>query len=208
MADDLDDFPATVGGGDLDDVDDNVTGSSGDAGDMDALGLGFGFGDPTPIESTSSQPGNLFGADFSSDVAEIKAIETPASSSSGDDVFGLAGEEKEEISALAKWEEDRKVVLQKKAEKERLERQENVKKAKEELAQFYKKREDTLAKTKQTNRADEKALKADIASVTASGSDWEKVAKFCDLRVKAETQRNPLKTERMRSLLVGLKNGV
>ena len=54
---------------------------------------------------------------------------------------------------------------------------------------------------------DEKGFKEEMAHVMASGSDWEKVAKVCDLTPKVAGKGGSSRDiDRMRTVLIELKN--
>lgn len=79
-------------------------------------------------------------------------------------------------------------------------------KTKVELADFYRVRDDAVKKSMAVNRSEERNTKADIKNTMENGTQWEKVAKFCDLKPKIEGKGGVQKTDRMRRLLLTLKN--
>lgn len=164
---------------------------------------------PVSTETIDDVDGDAYG--FGGD-----AVEQPASN---EDVFGLgetapenaaafvAQPETENTDAFTKWEKEHDKVLAARAEQQRAEKNQVISDAKKELEEFYVKREATIKKKKAENRSEEKQWKSDIAQTNATGSDWEKVAKYCDLKPKQEGKGGQApKNERMRKLLVSLKN--
>jgi hypothetical protein len=131
-----------------------------------------------------------------------------------EDVFGLGAmgvsevpEEPASSDAFAKWTAEHEKFLRAKADRLRKEKDEEQAAAKRELEEFYAKRDAAVKKAKATNRSEEKQWRADLEATNAHGTQWEKVAKYCDLKPKAEGKGGqPHKTERMRKVLVTLKN--
>lgn len=160
----------------------------------------------------ADQGGDLLGLWGGDQPAADGAAGTPAfaaaGASGGDDLdaFGLGAPEAEQKgeSALDKWNAEHAVVLQGKASKEQQDKAASAAKAKEELAAFYVKQGDTLKRAQAQNRGEEKSWRADLATTNASGTEWEKVAKYCDLKPKADAKAG--KTDRMRKLIIALKN--
>jgi hypothetical protein len=66
--------------------------------------------------------------------------------------------------------------------------------------QFYAQRQEKIARNKASNRSEETATKEEMAHVMASGSDWEKVAKVCNLGQKGKDTQ-----DRMRTVLVQVR---
>jgi len=109
-------------------------------------------------------------------------------------------------TALSKWEEKRAVILKDREAKEGEVKKELRKKAQSDIQAFYAQRTERMKQTQTRNRNDEKTAKADIANVNAHGTIWEKVAKEVNLQPKAEKGDRKTSTDRMRKLLIQLKN--
>ncbi len=201
MSDDLDNFPTST----VEDDDLAIFGTGAATGaepsaDVDGvddvLTMGFG-GNYDATVSADLGASNFGAADF--------GVESKADEGAGFAFVNSEPEVKQE-SALAKWEAERAIALQAKADAERAAKAENVAKANEEREAFAKKFEESITRAKATNRAEEKQWRSDFEQTNKSGTDWEKVAKYCDLKPRPDTKTNPAKTERMRKLLVQLKN--
>lgn len=135
------------------------------------------------------------------------------SSANPEDAFGLdlgAGldtQEPAEVNeAFAAWEISHKKALAAKAEKIRADKKALEAEAKKELDAFYAKRKATLASSQAENVANEE--KAKKAQNESSDNHWKKVSSYCDLKPRTETGKasQQKKNERMRTLLVDLKN--
>jgi hypothetical protein len=195
---------------------------------------GFGF-DDQPVEEQSNFGLDDVDAGYPVDGQVDETPEEPAyndgtddfgmpaeddlPSPSAEDVFGLddgssnlhadafVAQVETGGSAYAKWEKEHEKALIAKAEKQRAEKQQIAADAKKELEDFHAKREAKIKKNMGINRSEEKQMKAELAQTNATGSEWEKVAKYCDLKPKQEGKGGQTaKNERMRKLIVSLKN--
>jgi len=109
-------------------------------------------------------------------------------------------------TALSKWEEKRAVILKDRESKEVEVKKDLRKKAQSDIQTFYAQRNERMNQTKTRNRNEEKTSKADIANVNAHGTMWEKVGKEINLQPKVEKGDRKTSTDRMRKLLIQLKN--
>mgnify|MGYP001073118561 CR=1 FL=1 len=153
-----------------------------------------------------------FGFGFA-DEGKGEGESAPASGAANDeDMFGLMGasavpEEAAAGDAYTKWQKEHDTYLKNKADRLRNEKAAEAAAAKAELDEFYAKRENTIKKAKAANRSEEKQWRADLEATNSHGTQWEKVAKYCDLKPKAEGKGGqPHKTDRMRRVLVTLKS--
>jgi hypothetical protein len=140
-----------------------------------------------------------------------------------DDVFGLGNSpddgfnqqaqvpeiiQENKGTALQSWEiKKEKELGRKRNEQEKLFK-ENLLAGGKELQEFQKKRKAHTEKIHATNRSEEKDNLQQLQDTLKNGTEWEKVAKFCDLKPKydAKVAAQPQNTERMRTLLIDLKN--
>lgn len=90
--------------------------------------------------------------------------------------------------------------MAKKAKEERESKEKLIQTAKEELENFNDKRRSKVDQQRKDAQSRESDLKDDYNAVFKNGTIWQQVAKLVDL-----TQKNK-KTERMRDLLIVLKN--
>lgn len=177
-----------------------------DENDYDAFGLD-GIDDAAP--STD------LGFEHVEDVFDAAAAEIAGPVDAGsEDAFGL-GFENETVSspagsneAYATWEAEHKKALIAKAERIRAEKKANEAQAKKDLDAFYAKHKATLSTSQSESVSAEEKAKKSAKDTTEKGSQWEKVARYCDLKPRAESGKGSQqkKNERMRSLLVNLKN--
>jgi len=75
--------------------------------------------------------------------------------------------------------------------------------AKEEIGKFYAARNDRILNSKNQNRIDEKAQRAEMGSLMQFGAQWEKIGRLVTLTPKANEKRT---VDRFRKLLLVLKN--
>lgn len=106
------------------------------------------------------------------------------------------------------WDEKKAKQLQQRQEQQKKVYQQNVTNGQKELADFQDKRGVHTAKIQATNRSEEKENKSELESTMKNGTEWEKVAKYCDLKPKHDPKvtQQPNNNERMRTLLIDLKN--
>eukprot|EP00455_Lapot_gusevi_P007575 TRINITY_DN1322_c0_g2_i1.p1 TRINITY_DN1322_c0_g2~~TRINITY_DN1322_c0_g2_i1.p1 ORF type:complete len:203 (-),score=90.77 TRINITY_DN1322_c0_g2_i1:257-805(-) len=172
--------------------------------DFDTLG-----NDDNPFDS---QPAPSSGLDFD-DLSAPQGFTfvAPAQSASPfDDLDENNGKsyEPEPIAApvetpLSLWEKQRKQQLMERRTRALDAKREQAQIAANEIDKFYQKRRERIQEIHGKNQEEEKNFRQELAHVMAHGTDWEKVAKFCDLMPKAKESRD---VTRMRSLLIQLKN--
>lgn len=108
--------------------------------------------------------------------------------------------------ALANWQAEHEKKLQAKAERIRAEKKQAADDGKKEIENFYTKRNATIANSQAQNKTEEDKSKAAAKQTTEKGGQWEKVARYCDLKPRNEGKgAQQKKNERMRTLLVDLK---
>ena len=107
-----------------------------------------------------------------------------------------------------KWNKKKAIELKALAEQHREEKDKAIAAGKRELELFYKNRKAAIEQAKANNRAEEKKNKIDLENTLSNGTEWQKVAKYCDLKERHDPKfaQQAAKTERMRSLLVDLRN--
>jgi len=209
VVDDIDDFAPTTAFGGFETT--NTAGSATESGaaveendvwNQGAFGTTEAASTPAAAEATpAAAEADPFGADFA-------AMDAATETKEPEDAFGLgssiAQPDAQQQSKLAAWRAEHAAKLQARQEEERKEKARLAQQAQEEIAAFMEKRREQCAKNAARNRADEKQWRADIKSTLETGTDFEKVAKYCELRVKDEGK--PPKNDRMRKLLIQLKN--
>lgn len=121
----------------------------------------------------------------------------PAASSTS--VFQHGGEEP---AFVRKWREEKEVELSQKAEEERVEQEAWMEQAHKELEDWNERYQTQLEMTRNENRVAEKQFIEEMSS-TRPGSEWEKVAAFCDFNPKFSKCTKDV--SRMRSLLLQMK---
>ena len=109
-----------------------------------------------------------------------------------------------EETAYTKWQTEHRAVLQKKMAAASQAKRDLQEFARNELENHYAERRAKVEKNKVANREEEKAYKEETTAILASGGDWEKVARYCDLGPPKSKEITD--TSRMRSLLIDLKN--
>lgn len=110
--------------------------------------------------------------------------------------------------AKAAWDEKKAKQLAARKEQQQKALQNNMAVGKRELADFQDKRTTHTNKLKATNRTEERDNRTELEATLQNGTEWEKVAKYCDLKPKHDPKvaTIPGNTERMRTLLIDLKN--
>merc|ERR1712070_454430 len=113
-------------------------------------------------------------------------------------------EEKFEPTPLQLWEEKRATVLEERESASEQKKQDALQRAAEEFARYLEIRGKRIEETKKAHR-DEAARQAEsLEKLMAHGTKWAKVEKLVNL--KPNKEKSFTKTERMRKLLITLKN--
>jgi hypothetical protein len=107
---------------------------------------------------------------------------------------------------LSIWEAKRSEEMRTRRSEAYDAKEKQVDSAKEEIQKFYADRETRIGNIKSQNREDEQKTKAGLDDLMAYGSDWEKVTKLVDLAPKPNEKPGSSKVDRMRALLIQLKN--
>jgi len=109
--------------------------------------------------------------------------------------------QKEEPTILDVWQEQRREVLKKRGEEENILQKEYQQTAKKDLQDFNQQRKQKVENAHKAAKSREKDIRDDYQSVYEHGTVWQQVAKLVDLQ-----NNSKVNTERMRSLLIDLKN--
>lgn len=174
------------------------------AADEDPFGLGGGD-DAAPAADAAAAAEDPFGmadADAEAEPLSLGEEAKPAVVKNADP-FAYVPPANDSNSALRQWEAKREAELQQRRTDAEAKQAAEAAEAKQTVKQFYADREERVNKQKTQNRADEKDAKADLASVMASGTIWQKVGKLVELAPKQNDKRP---VARMRTLLIQLKN--
>jgi len=155
---------------------DNEGGDSDSGGGGDSSAFGFVGGDSSSNAPISMEPA-------------VAASSAPA-----------------EESALSKWKEQREVVLRERRDKAREEKERQQEIAKGELETMHSQRKARLEAVKKQNREEEKNWHSEMTNTMEFGSDWEKVTKLVNLTTPKGEKPGSSKVDRMRALLIQLKN--
>jgi len=114
--------------------------------------------------------------------------------------------EDQEPTVFSVWMESHRQMLEEKAKKEREEQDKLQKQAKEDIQKFHDDRKRRINETKQQNKTKESQLREDLQAVFEHGTIWEQVAKMVNLQEQTDTSGLSGDQERMRTLLIQLKN--
>jgi len=112
----------------------------------------------------------------------------------------------EEPTFLSVWQEQRRIELNKRAATEAEEQKKLVEEAIEELKQFNLTRERKIETIKKDNREKEKLLREDLQATFKHGTIWEQIGKMVNLQEVNNNDNDLNSTDRMRTLLIQLKN--
>lgn len=189
--DNMDDFLPDTGG------DDPFAGSSDSVGGDDPFAsadLGGGD-DPFASPEVDSAPAEASAFGFVAD-----------GNSQADAPVSLEAAAPAADSALSKWQEQRRAVLVERRDAARAEKEKQRDVAKQELEQMHAERKERLEGIKKQNREEEKNWHAEMETTMQFGSDWEKVTKLVNLTTPKGEKPGTSKVDRMRGLLIQLKN--
>ncbi|ETO26716.1 hypothetical protein RFI_10417 [Reticulomyxa filosa] len=104
------------------------------------------------------------------------------------------------------WLESHRQMLQEKAKKEREEQDQLQQQAKEDIQKFHDDRKRRIQEAKKQNKTKETQLREDLQAVFEHGTVWEQVAKMVNLQEPTDKSGLSGDQERMRKLLIQLKN--
>ena len=104
------------------------------------------------------------------------------------------------------WKEKRRKILEERMTSEKQSQEEIQETAKSDLEKFHSDRARRIEGAKEQNRTKEKTLREDINSVFEHGTIWEQVSRMVNLNENTEKRSLSANQERMRSLLIQLKN--
>lgn len=118
-----------------------------------------------------------------------------------DNPLGLSKEKLE-------WNAKKKLQLEKRAAEQKKAFADSFEQGKNDLIKFQQKRQEQIARNKKASIAEEKQNKEELDKTIQTGTTWEKVAKYSDLKPKHDIKATQQidNTERMRTLLIDLKN--
>jgi len=115
-------------------------------------------------------------------------------------------ESKDENSEIGQWEAEHHNMIIKKRNKARQDKEELLEKAKQDIQKFYLERKEKQAKIKVSNKEHEETYFSEMKTLMQYGAPWEKVGKIVNLTLKPNEKPGISKVDRMRTLLIQLKN--
>jgi len=138
-------------------------------------------------------------ADTNIDMAENEPLELlPGDLEMKDDSLGT--------SAIAQWEADHSAALADKREKARKAKEELLEQARTNIEKFYSERKQKQESIKAQNKENEQGYFSEMKDLMQHGAPWEKVGRLVNLAPKANEKPGTSKVNRMRQLLIQLKN--
>lgn len=192
----------------------------------------FAGGGDDPFAGTSAAAGDDpfgssdlgdYGADAGDDLggygADLGSTEPVANADN--DVFGGMVEAEQPItlggdepvlgaptasSKYVEWQNNHQSKLVEKRNAARERKEEQLTAARAELEAFQSERAANLKKIKAANRDEESAKQAEISNVMEFGSSWEKVNRLVNLKPNPDEKPGTSTVDRMRTLLIQLKN--
>jgi len=115
-------------------------------------------------------------------------------------------ENKDENSEIGQWEAEHHNMIIEKRNKARQDKEELLEKAKQDIQKFYLERKEKQAKIKISNKEHEDSYFSEMKTLMQYGAPWEKVGKIVNLTLKPNEKPGISKVDRMRTLLIQLKN--
>jgi len=115
-------------------------------------------------------------------------------------------ESKDENSEIGQWEAEHHNMIIEKRNKARQDKEELLEKAKQDIQKFYLERKEKQAKIKISNKEHEETYFSEMKTLMQYGAPWEKVGKIVNLTLKPNEKPGISKVDRMRTLLIQLKN--
>mmetsp|Transcript_52016 Transcript_52016/g.63702 ORF Transcript_52016/g.63702 Transcript_52016/m.63702 type:complete len:207 (+) Transcript_52016:97-717(+) len=109
-----------------------------------------------------------------------------------------------EPTFLSVWQQQRKIELDKRRTREQELLQELRTQGTKDIEQFHEDRQKKIKAREEENLQKEKNIREDLQSVFQNGTIWEQVGRMVDL--KEIKNKNNQESERMRTLLIYLKN--
>lgn len=114
--------------------------------------------------------------------------------------------EEKEVDLIGEWEREHRAMLLEKRTKGRQEKEAILERARESIEEFYKNLEEKQQNIKSANREAEENAKQELIDVMQHGDAWEKVGRLINLTPKPNEKPGSSKVNRMRGLLIQLKN--
>lgn len=111
-----------------------------------------------------------------------------------------------EESKLGNWENEHRKLLMEKRNAARAKKEELLEKAKTDIEKFYKERQEKKENARLRNKDNEKKYFQDMTDLMQYGAAWEKVGRLVNLASKPNEKPGSSKVDRMRRLLIQLKN--
>jgi len=116
------------------------------------------------------------------------------------------GLELDDSSAIGKWEAEHRSALMDKRNKARAEKEKLLEKAKTDIENFYNERSKKQENIKTQNKENEQNYFTEMSDLMEYGAPWEKVGRLVNLTPKPNEKPGTSKVDRMRRLLIQLKN--
>jgi len=114
--------------------------------------------------------------------------------------------EYDDNAAIKEWEEKHRETLLQKRNAARAEKEKLLEKAKEDIEAFYEERKKKKATIKIQNKEAEENYFSEMKDLMEFGAAWEKVGRLVNLTPKSNEKPGTSKVDRMRTLLIQLKN--
>lgn len=115
-------------------------------------------------------------------------------------------DESDELSAIGQWEAEHRSALMEKRNKARAEKEKLLENAKADIEKFYNERMEKQKKIKAQNKENEQNYFSEMGDLMQYGDPWEKVGRLVNLTPKPNEKPGTSKVDRMRGLLIQLKN--
>jgi len=124
----------------------------------------------------------------------------------GDASLDLDEKEYDDNAAIKEWEEKHREMLMKKRNLARAEKEKLLEKAKQDIDAFYVERKKKQDNIKIRNKEAEENYFHEMKDLMQFGAAWEKVGRLINLTPKPNEKPGTSKVDRMRTLLIQLKN--
>lgn len=149
----------------------------------------FGVEEPNEEAAPAEDDGDMFGFDEQAAEQVEPTLEEPV---------------EEEETPLSRWEDERETVLAQRRANALERKDELISKARSNIENARNNRQTKIEKTATQNRTDEQSYRDDLANTMEHGTEWQKVAKMCNLAPKSD--KSGVQKDRMRRLLIQLKS--
>lgn len=115
-------------------------------------------------------------------------------------------DESDELSEIGRWESEHRSALMEKRNKARAEKEKLLENAKADIEKFYNERKEKQNNIKTQNKENEQNYFSEMGDLMQYGDPWEKVGRLVNLTPKPNEKPGTSKVDRMRGLLIQLKN--